>query len=273
MCSPINERKTGPVDIKTLFDLSGKVAVVTGSTKGIGRAIAEAFAQAGAKVVISSRKEDKCNEVASAINDAGGCSIAVPCNISHKQQLQALVEATLEEWGQIDVLVCNAAVNPYYGPLADIPEDAYDKIMDTNVKSNLWLCNMVIPQMAERKDGAVIIVSSISGLKGNDRLGAYALSKAADMQLARNLAVEWGHANIRVNCIAPGLVRTDFARALWEDPEANAQALASYPIGRLGEPEDIAGAALFLAAPAGSFVTGHTLVVDGGNTIASGRYT
>lgn len=256
-----------------LFDLSGKVAIVTGSTKGIGRAIAEALAQAGARVVISSRKEAKCNDVAGAINAAGGEAMAVACNISHADELRALVDATLTAWERIDVLVCNAAVNPYYGPLAEIPEDAYDKIMDTNVKSNLWLCNMVIPQMAERKDGAVIIVSSIGGLKGNDKLGAYGLSKAADMQLARNLAVEWGHANIRVNCIAPGLVRTDFARVLWEDTQAHARAVATYPIGRLGEPEDIAGAALFLAAPAGSFVTGQTLVVDGGHTIGSARYS
>ncbi len=264
---------SNPMDIKTLFSLEGKVALITGSTKGIGKSIAQAFAQAGAKVVISSRKEDKCVEVAADINKAGGEAIPVACNISHKEQLRKLVDATLQNWGRIDVLVCNAAVNPYYGPLAEIPEDAYDKIMDTNVKSNLWLCNMVIPQMAERKDGAVIIISSIGGLKGNDKLGAYGLSKAADMQLARNLAVEWGHANIRVNCIAPGLVRTDFARALWEDPKANARAIASYPIGRLGEPEDIAGAALFLGTKAGSFVTGQTLVVDGGTTIGSGRYT
>ncbi len=261
------------MSIHRLFDLTDKVAIVTGSTKGIGKAIAQSFAQAGARVVVSSRKEDKCAEVAAAIKGGGGEAIAVPCNISHKEQLRALVDATLKMWGRVDVLVCNAAVNPYNGPLAEIPDEAYDKIMDTNVKSNLWLCNMVIPQMAERRDGAVIIVSSISGLKGNDKLGAYGLSKAADMQLARNLAVEWGHSNIRVNCIAPGLVRTDFAKALWEDPKANAQAIASYPIGRLGEPEDIAGAALFLASPAGSFVTGHTLVVDGGSTIGSGRYT
>jgi len=261
------------MNIHRLFDLSGKVAVVTGSTKGIGKAIAEAFAQSGARVVISSRKQDKCDEVAAQIKGAGGEALAVACNISHKEQLQNLVETTIDTWQRIDILVCNAAVNPYYGPLAEIPDDAYDKIMNTNVKSNLWLCNMVMPQMAARQQGSVIIVSSIGGLKGNDKLGAYGLSKAADMQLARNLAVEWGHANIRTNCIAPGLVRTDFARALWEDPEANARAIASYPIGRLGEPEDIAGAALFLAAPAGSFVTGQTLVVDGGTTIGSGRYT
>lgn len=257
------------MDIKTLFSLEGKVALITGSTKGIGLSIAEAFCQAGAKVVISSRKEDMCNQVAAKIKDAGGDAIAVPCNISHKEQLQALVNKTLEEWGRIDVLVCNAAVNPYYGPLAEITEEAYDKIMDTNVKSNLWLCNMVLPQMAERKDGAVIIVSSIGGLKGNAKLGAYGLSKAADMQLARNLAVEWGHANIRANCIAPGLVQTDFAKALWDNPDGLKRAIASYPIGRLGEPEDIAGAAVFLATQAGSFVTGQTLVVDGGTTIGS----
>lgn len=256
-----------------LFDLSGKVAIVTGSTKGIGKAIAEIFSEAGAKVTISSRKADMCEQVAGAINAGGGKALSQPCNISRKEELRALVDATLNEWGRIDILVCNAAVNPYYGPLAEITDEAYDKIMDTNVKSNLWLCNMVLPQMAERRDGAVIIVSSIGGLKGNDKLGAYGLSKAADMQLARNLAVEWGNSNVRANCIAPGLVRTDFAKTLWEDPQAHARAVASYPIGRLGEPEDIAGAALYLASPAGSFVTGQTIVVDGGTTIGSTRYS
>lgn len=256
-----------------LFDLKGKVAVVTGSTKGIGKAIAEAFAQAGAKVVVSSRKEDKCNEVAGQIADRGGDAIAIPCNISDHEQLQALVDQTMKKWGRIDILVCNAAVNPFYGPMSEVSEDAYDKIMDTNVKSNLWLCNMVLPQMAERKDGVVIIVSSIGGLKGHDKLGIYGLSKAADMQLARNLAVEWGHANIRANCIAPGLVKTDFAKALWVDPEATKRAVAAYPLGRLGEPEDIAGAAVFLASKAGSWMTGQTLVIDGGTTIGSSRYT
>ena len=177
------------MDIKALFNLEGQVAIVTGSTKGIGKAIAETLARAGAMVVISSRNEEKCNEVSTAIRDAGGQSIAIPCNVSHKKQLLALVDATMENWGRIDILVCNAAVNPYFGPLADISESAYDKIMNTNVKSNLWLCNSVIPQMTERRSGAVIIISSIVGLKGNDRLGVYGLSKAADMQLARNLAV------------------------------------------------------------------------------------
>ncbi|MGD9867197.1 MAG: SDR family NAD(P)-dependent oxidoreductase [Hyphomicrobiales bacterium] len=259
--------------LDTLFGLRGKVAVVTGSTKGIGRAIAECFSQAGAKVVISSRKGDKCAEVASAIIKVGGEALAVPCNISRKEELRNLVDVTLKHWGRIDILVCNAAVNPYYGPMSGVSDEAYDKIMDSNVKSNLWLCNMVLPQMAERTDGAVIVVSSIGGLKGNDKLGIYGLSKAADMQLVRNLAVEWGRHNIRANCIAPGLVRTDFARALWEDPEKNARAIATYPIGRLGEPEDITGIALLLASSAGSFITGQTIVVDGGTTIGSGQYT
>jgi len=256
-----------------LFGLTGKVAVITGSTKGIGKAIAEAMAARGARVVISSRKQEACETVAGAIAAAGGEALAVPCNISHLDQLPGLVETTLAQWGRIDVLVLNAAVNPYFGPLAGIDEASYDKIMDTNVKSNLWLANLVIPQMAARRDGAVIIVSSIAALKGHDRLGAYGLAKAADLQLARNLAVEWGRSNVRVNCILPGLVRTDMARALWEDEAARAKAVEAYPLGRIGEPADIAGAAVFLAARAGAFMTGQGLVVDGGTTILSGRYT
>lgn len=256
-----------------MFSLDGKVALITGSSRGIGKAVAEAMAQAGAKVVISSRKAEACESVAESIRAGGGEAIAIPCNVSDLSQVQSLVDATLKHWGRIDVLVCNAAVNPHFGPSLEISESAFDKVMSTNVKSVLWLCRAVIPQMAERGDGAIIIVSSIAGLKGTSRLGAYAISKAADMQLTRNLALEWGHRNVRVNCIAPGLVRTDFARALWEDPENHAKALAAYPLGRLGEPEDIAGAAVFLAARSGSWITGQTLVVDGGTTTAAGEYT
>lgn len=256
-----------------MFSLDDKVALVTGSSRGIGRAIVEAMAHAGARVVISSRKADACETVAEKIRDVDGKAIAIPCNVSDLDQVRSLVERTLDEWGRIDILVCNAAVNPHFGPSLEIGESAYDKIMSTNVKSVLWLCRAVIPQMAEREDGAVIIVSSIAGFKGSRRLGTYALSKAADMQLTRNLAVEWGHRNVRVNCIAPGLVRTDFARALWEDPENLAKALAAYPLGRLGEPEDVAGAAVFLAARAGAWITGQTLVVDGGTSAAAGQYS
>ncbi len=251
-----------------MFDLTGKVAVITGSSKGIGRAMAEQMAKAGAKVVVSSRKAAPCDEVASAINEVGGEAIAIPCHIGDKEQLQALVDGTLDKWGRIDSLVCNAAANPFYGPLSEIPDELFDKTMETNIRSNLWLANMVLPQMAERKDGTVIITSSIGGLKGSAVLGTYAISKAADMQLARNLAVEWGHANIRVNCIAPGLVRTDMARALWENPDTYKRVCATSPLGRIGEPNEIAGAAVFLASDAGAFITGHTLVIDGGVTIA-----
>jgi len=258
---------------KDLFDLSGKTAVITGSSRGIGKAIALAMAAFGARVVISSRKADACEAVAAEIRAAGGSALAIPCNISRLAELDALVAAALGQCGRIDVLVCNAATNPYFGPMAGVSEEAYDKIMDTNVKSNLWLCNKVLPGMAERKDGVVIIVSSIGGLKGHDKLGIYGLSKAADFQLARNLAVEWGRHNIRANCLAPAIIRTDFAKALWENPATYKEAVASYPLGRIGEPEEVAGAAVMLASRAGSFITGQAIVIDGGATIGSGRYS
>ena len=253
-----------------MFDLAGHVALVTGATKGIGRAIAFALARAGARVVVSSRDEERCAETARAITDAGGEASGYACNISHLDRLQGLVDHAVATYGRIDCLVCNAAVKPHYGPMATITEDAYDKIMATNVKSNLWLCNMVAPQMAERRGGSIIVISSIAGLAGSAGIGVYGISKAADSQLARNLAVEWGADNIRANCIAPGLVKTDFARALWEDPERRAKALEGYPLGRLGEPDDIAGAAVFLAARAGQWLTGQTIVIDGGWAIGRG---
>jgi NAD(P)-dependent dehydrogenase (short-subunit alcohol dehydrogenase family) len=250
------------------FDLSGKVALVTGGTRGIGLAIAEHFIAAGARVAVCGRKADACERALARLVGLGGTALAIPCNVSSKEQLQALVDATLSTFGGIDILVCNAAVNPYFGPLAGISDDAYDRIMNTNVRSNLWLCNMVLPQMAERGGGAVIVLSSIAGLKGTRHLGAYGMSKAAGAQLARNLAVEWGPRNVRVNCLAPGVIKTDFARALYEDPALHSHVVKGYPLGRLGEPDDVAGAAVFLAARAGAFVTGQTLVVDGGVTIS-----
>jgi NAD(P)-dependent dehydrogenase (short-subunit alcohol dehydrogenase family) len=254
----------------SLFDLSGKVALVTGSTKGIGRAIVERMAQHGAKVVVSSRKADLCDEVAAAINEQQGedVAVAIPCNISHKEQLENLVEKTREKWGKIDILVCNAAVNPFFGSSADIPDDAFDKIMNVNIKANMWLCNMVLPEMVERKDGSVTIVSSIGGLKGSRMLGAYGLSKAADFQMARNLSVEYGEHNIRANCIAPGLVKTNFARALWDNPDILKSATSGTPLKRIGVPDEIAGAAVFLASAAGGFMTGQSMVIDGGSTTA-----
>jgi NAD(P)-dependent dehydrogenase (short-subunit alcohol dehydrogenase family) len=253
----------------SLFDLSGKVAVITGSSRGIGRAIALRMAEQGAKVVISSRKAPACEEVAGEINTAygAGTAIAVPANISSKEELRQLVEATNKAFGRIDILVCNAASNPYYGPLSGIEDEQFRKILENNVIANHWLAQMVAPQMVERRDGAIIIVSSIGGLRGSPVIGAYNVSKAADMQLARNLAVEYGPHNVRVNCIAPGLIKTDFARALWEDPERLKQVNTMAPLRRIGEPDEIAGTAVFLASRAGSFVTGQTIVVDGGVTI------
>ena len=252
----------------SLFSLDNKVALITGSTKGIGKAIAMRMAEQGAKVVVSSRNQDACDEVAAEIKAQGGEAIAIACNINHQDQLENVVAKTQQELGTINVLVCNAALNPYFGPSQDIPDAAFDKIMQANIGSVHRLCQLVIPGMADSGGGAVIIVSSIGGLKGTENLGAYAISKAADMQIARNLAVEWGPKNVRVNCIAPGLVRTDFARALWENPDIYAATISKYPLRRIGEPYEIAGAAVLLASDAGSFTTGQTIVIDGGGTIA-----
>ena len=255
-----------------LFDLTGKVAVITGSTKGIGRAIAEQMALHGASVVVSSRKADACDEVAAAINTqvagkGAGKAIAVPANISRKEDLEQLVARTREQLGAIDILVCNAASNPYYGSMLGISDDQMDKILDNNIKSNHWLIQMVVPAMAARRDGVIIIVSSVGGLRGSKDLGAYCIAKAADVQLVRNLAVELGPDNIRVNAISPGLIRTDFARALWENPEILAKRTEGDPLRRIGEPHEVAGAAVFLASPAGAFTTGQNFVIDGGSTI------
>lgn len=255
-----------------LFDLTGRNALITGSSKGIGKAIATEMARRGAGVVISSRKGDVCDAVAAEIDamvgDGPGRAVSIPANVSDKAQLQQLVDETRARLGAIDVLVCNAAVNPFYGPSAEIPDSAMEKILRVNILSNHWLCHMVLPEMVERKDGVIIIISSVGGLHGSSVLGGYAISKAADFQLARNLAVEYGPHNIRVNSIAPGLIRTDFARALWENPETYERTTANYPLRRIGEPEEIAGAAVFLASRAGAFVTGQNIVVDGGGTIA-----
>jgi NAD(P)-dependent dehydrogenase (short-subunit alcohol dehydrogenase family) len=253
--------------VPELFDLSGKVAIITGSSRGIGKAIAERMAEHGAKVVISSRKAGPCDEVAAEINTKhAGAAIAVPANISSKEDLQRLVDETRKAFGKVDILVCNAASNPYYGPMSGISDDAFRKILDNNIVSNNWLINMVAPEMQERKDGAIVIISSIGGLRGTGVIGAYAISKAADMQMARNLAQELSPSNIRVNCVAPGLVKTDFARALWDTPEAEKRSSSGTPLRRLGEPDDIAGAAIYLASRAGAWTTGQTIVVDGGST-------
>jgi NAD(P)-dependent dehydrogenase (short-subunit alcohol dehydrogenase family) len=255
-----------------LFDLSGKVAVITGSSRGIGRAIAEAMADHGARVVISSRKAEACAEAADAINakHGEGRAIVVPANISSKEALQNLVDETRRQLGRIDILVCNAASNPYYGPMAGISDDQFRKILENNVIANHWLIQMAAPEMLERGEGSIIIVSSIGGLKASPVIGAYNISKAADFQLARNLAAEFGPRQVRINCIAPGLIKTDFARALWENPDTLKMVTMHTPMQRIGEPEEIAGAAVFLASPASTFMTGQAIVVDGGSTIGVG---
>lgn len=254
---------------KNPFDLSGQVAVITGSSRGIGRSIAEHMAALGAKVVVSSRKAEPCEEVADGIRKSGGDAIVIPCNIGRKAECEALIQGTIAKYGRIDSLVCNAAINPYYGPTSGLTDEAFDKIMGSNVKSNIWLTNLAAPHMIKQgKGGTMIIVSSIGGLKGNTIIGAYGISKAADFALARNLACEYGVHNIRVNCIAPGLIKTDFAKALWEDEKAVAQRNAVTPLRRIGEPDEIGGIAAFLASKAASFITGQAIVADGGVTIA-----
>jgi len=253
----------------SLFDLGGKTAIVTGSSRGIGRAIAMRLAEHGANVVISARKPGPCEEVVKEIaaKFGEGRAISAPANISSKEDLRRLAETTNQRFGRIDILVCNAASNPYYGALGGISDEQFRKILDNNVLANHWLISFVAPQMVERKEGSIVIVSSIGGLRASPVIGAYNISKAADFQLARNLAAEFGPHNVRVNCIAPGLVRTDFARALWEDPKYLAGHNRRAPLGRIGEPDDIAGAAVFLASKASAFMTGQALVIDGGVTI------
>lgn len=253
------------------FDLAGKVVIITGSSRGIGKAAAEELAANGAKVVISSRNQDVCDVVAAEINakHGEGTAIAVAASIAHKAQLENLVNETRKAFGRVDVVVCNAATNPHYGSLGTITDDQFRKIFDNNVLSNHWLVQLVIGEMIERKEGSIVIISSVGGLRGSDVIGGYNVSKAADFQLARNLAVEYGRYGIRANCIAPGLVRTDFAKALWEDPQIEKTITAETPLRRIGEPHEIAGAVTFLASSASAFMTGQAMIVDGGATIRS----
>jgi NAD(P)-dependent dehydrogenase (short-subunit alcohol dehydrogenase family) len=253
-----------------MFSLQDKVALITGSTRGIGKSIAEEMANAGAKVVISSRKADACERVLSEFQARGQDAIAIPCHVGQKDQLQAMVDRTLEQYGKIDIVVCNAASNPVFGPLSKAPDEAFDTIMRTNVKSVFWLANMTAPQMAQRGGGSLIIISSIGAIRGSGVIGLYGTSKAAEAGLCRALAVEWGPQNVRVNCIAPGLIKTDFARALWEDEERRKRREATTPLRRLGDPKDIGGVAVFLASEAAAYITGQMIVADGGVTIAGG---
>ena len=252
---------------KSLFDLSGKAALVTGATRGIGKSIAEELARAGAKVAICGRNADGCEQARRELERQGFTVLAQPCNVSRKDELEKFVSSAVSAWGRVDIAVANAAANPYYGPLTGIPDEAFDKIFANNVKSVLWLAGMVIPGMAARGGGSFITVGSIGGLIANTVIGAYGMSKAANHHLVRNLAAEWGPKNVRVNAIAPGLIKTEFARALWEDEARRAARLEATPLRRLGEPRDVGGIAVFLASDAAAFITGQCIVADGGVTI------
>ncbi len=250
------------------FDLTGQVAIITGSSRGIGRSIAENMAAMGAKVVVSSRKPEACEEVAEGIRKAGGEATVIAANISRKEEVEALVAKTVEKYGRLDCMVPNAAVSPYFGPMTGLEDDAFEKLMNNNVRSSLWLAKLARPHMLKQGGGTIIIISSIGGIRSGGNLGGYGVSKAADFGLARALASEWGVDNIRINCIAPGLVKTDFAKALWEDDVRRKRTEATTPLRRLGEPDDIGGVAAFLASKAAAFITGQIIVADGGVTIA-----
>ncbi len=254
--------------IPALFDLTGTTAVITGSSRGIGKAIAHRMAESGANVVVSSRKADACEAAVAEINAAVGrdAAVSIPANIADKASLQALVDQSIARFGKIDSLVCNAASNPYFGPQSGISDDQFTKILQNNIVSNHWLIAMVAPAMRARKDGSITIISSVGGIKGSTVIGAYCISKAADMQLARNLAAEFGPDNVRVNAICPGLIKTDFAKALWDNPEILKEATGGAPLRRIGIPDEIAAMAVLLAARGGGFMTGQSIVIDGGTT-------
>ena len=251
-----------------MFDLTGKVALLTGASKGMGLAMARGLAEHGATVVISARKQDQLDEAAAAINSMGkGRAIGIACNVGYKEQLQALVDATRAQAGSIDIVVGNAGVNPYYGPTSKIPDDAYQKTMNANVLSNLWLAQMVVQDMVAKGSGSMMFTSSIGAFKPSTMLGTYGMSKLALIGLVRNLAEEFGPKGVRFNAICPGLVKTDFARELWDNPEVEARIQKQIPLRRLGEPDDFAGLAVFLASDASRYMTGQALTVCGGSNM------
>ena len=254
-----------------LFNLKGKVALLTGASKGIGQAMAEGLSQHGCQVMLSSRKLDQCEMAAKQINATCGeeRAFATACNAGYKDQLQTLVNITREKLGPIDIVIGNAGVNPFYGPMLEIPDEAYDKIMSTNVKSNHWLAQMVAPDMIVKGGGSIMFTSSVGAFKSSLVLGAYGMSKLTVIGLVRNLADELGPNGIRVNAICPGLIKTDFAKVLWQSPEAEKDANETIPLRRLGEAKDFQGVAVFLASDASSYITGQALTVCGGSNMWS----
>ncbi len=252
----------------TLFDLTGKTALITGAHRGIGYAIAEEMGRAGARVAICSNDPEGVSGAAARLSADGMEARGLACDVGVDGDLDRLVAETEASLGPIDILVCNAGINPHFGPMAAATDADYDAIMRINLRSAVQLCNRVVPGMAGRGDGAVILTSSLSGLRGNARIGVYALSKAAIAQFARNLAVEFGPRNVRVNAISPGLIRTEFAAPILGNEEGLKTRLEKTPLRRVGEAREIAGAAVFLASAAGAFVTGQNIVVDGGTLIS-----
>jgi len=254
--------------IPALFDLTGKVAIITGSSRGIGEASARAMAQHGAKVVISGRKLEACEAVAADIVRAGGEAIAVACNIGRKNELQNLVDSAIAKWGRVDIVMANAAIHPWVGSVLDLSDETFNKFMQVNVQSSIWLTQMTVPAMIERGYGRFIVVSSVVGIVGDAVTGTYGLTKAADMQFVRNLALEFAHHGICANCIAPGTYKTEMARSQWDNPEIAAEYLRRNPSRRFGDPDEIAGIAVMLASRAGGYINGQTIVADGGHLVS-----
>ena len=254
--------------IKEKFDLSGKVAIITGSSKGIGEAIARALAEFGAKVVISSRKQEAVDEVAKQFRADGLDATAIACHVGKEGDIQNLVDKTLETYGRIDILVNNAAINPVYDPLSKVNAEVFDKIMNVNVRACFLLANLCYPHMKKNGGGSVINIASVEGIKPSSGLGVYSVSKAALIMLTKSQAKEWGRAGIRSNAICPGLIKTKFSAALWQNESTLKQFTTHIPAGRMGTSEEIAGLAAFLASEAGAYCTGETFTADGGYMIA-----
>jgi NAD(P)-dependent dehydrogenase (short-subunit alcohol dehydrogenase family) len=250
-----------------LFDLSGKVAIITGASRGIGQAIAERFAEAGAKIIISSRKQEGLDPVAEGIRAKGGDVLAVVAHNGDKAALQTLAKTALDIYGRVDILVNNAATNPHLGALLDAEDSLWQKTIEVNIMGNVWLTQAVVPTMRAQGGGKIINVASVNGLRPGRLQGIYSMTKAGIISLTQTLAMELGIDNIQVNAIAPGLVKTRFARAIWENDVIMAEMMNRTPAGRIGEPDDIAGIALYLASPASAYTTGQVFVVDGGVTI------
>jgi len=252
------------------FELNGKVAIVTGASKGIGEAIAKGFSRAGARVVVSSRKLDGVESVARSIQDEGGEALAIQAHMGYPEQVASLVNDTVDKWGSVDVVVNNAGISPHFGPLLTADEGQFEKILDVNLKGYFRLCKEVYPHMVTQGGGKIINISSVVGTRPGPGMGAYSISKAGINMLTMVLANELGQHNIQVNAIAPGLIKTKFSSVLWRNEELLRRQESITPLGRIGLPEDVVGAALFFASPASDWVTGTVMIVDGGSMVAAG---